>query len=392
MGFKLISKALLVVLCAKSVISQPVKGKCAEAVDYFSNKTYDYDFAINQYDGTDIVMHCAEKNGKITELTLLADCLTEEDVNKVVSGNPIEKLSIYFDHYKDGANCKVLDHVPKSVSKLTTLKSLGINFSYEINNNDLLRIPSSVKELTLGPHRLNQKEIKTLVSLNNLESISFSSTSFADDVDYTPFESLKKLNSVNFEKSYNPGEVVRDVDVNNEFLRHVPNLKHLRVAHINVQGKTDLNREIEEIDVSPLTKLEELVIEECRLETVPESIKSLKNLKVLNLDNNQKLSKLPEFLCNFKNLSISTKNTDVEGKLKCPKKTTTTTTTKAKPTTTKTTTNVKPTTKISTDGRCGPEFGSCPSGYCCSKWGWCGVTDAHCSVSAGCLSEFGKCN
>jgi len=262
-----------------------------------------------------------------------------------------------------------------------------------LNKNDFERIPNSVKELTLGSQILGQKEINVIASLSNLESIKFSSTKFDEGVDYTPFENLKKLTSVDFDQDYTRGVAMFNVNVNNELIKHFPNLKYLRVSNMYVQGVGDNGDEVEEIDVSPLTKLEELIIYDCNLKTVPENVKYLKNLKVLNLDRNYDVYTLPEFLCNFKNLSISLEGTHAE-KLKCPKKTTTTT--KAKPTTTKTSTkttsNAKPTTKVSTDGRCGPEFGSCPSGTCCSKWGWCGVTDAHCSVSAGCLSEFGKCN
>jgi len=50
------------------------------------------------------------------------------------------------------------------------------------------------------------------------------------------------------------------------------------------------------------------------------------------------------------------------------------------------------TTPISTDGRCGKEYGKCPSDECCSKYGWCGHSEQHCSIDQGCLSEFGKCN
>ncbi|ODQ56615.1 hypothetical protein SAICODRAFT_22959 [Saitoella complicata NRRL Y-17804] len=44
------------------------------------------------------------------------------------------------------------------------------------------------------------------------------------------------------------------------------------------------------------------------------------------------------------------------------------------------------TMKATTDGTCGPDV-SCegwPQGTCCSEYGWCGNTDAHCLVSNGC--------
>ena len=46
--------------------------------------------------------------------------------------------------------------------------------------------------------------------------------------------------------------------------------------------------------------------------------------------------------------------------------------------------------KVSTNGRCGKKLGVCPSGECCSQYGYCGTTSKHCG--AGCQSEFGKCN
>ena len=58
-------------------------------------------------------------------------------------------------------------------------------------------------------------------------------------------------------------------------------------------------------------------------------------------------------------------------------------------TSTKTSSNTSA-TKISTNNRCGTEDGVCPNGTCCSKYGWCGTSDAHCG--AGCQSEFGQCS
>ncbi|OUM60965.1 carbohydrate-binding module family 18 protein [Piromyces sp. E2] len=34
-------------------------------------------------------------------------------------------------------------------------------------------------------------------------------------------------------------------------------------------------------------------------------------------------------------------------------------------------------------------YGVCPEGQCCSKYGWCGITDEHCSV--GCQRDYGEC-
>jgi len=47
---------------------------------------------------------------------------------------------------------------------------------------------------------------------------------------------------------------------------------------------------------------------------------------------------------------------------------------------------------ISVDGRCGKNYGKCPSGECCSKYGWCGKSDKHCSITEGCQSQFSECN
>ncbi|OUM56651.1 carbohydrate-binding module family 18 protein, partial [Piromyces sp. E2] len=41
--------------------------------------------------------------------------------------------------------------------------------------------------------------------------------------------------------------------------------------------------------------------------------------------------------------------------------------------------------------RCGKDYGECESGYCCSKYNWCGKTNDHCLIENGCQSEFGVC-
>ncbi len=45
---------------------------------------------------------------------------------------------------------------------------------------------------------------------------------------------------------------------------------------------------------------------------------------------------------------------------------------------------------VSIDGSCSAASGNCPSGQCCSQFGFCGNTDAYCGV--GCNLLFGSCN
>jgi len=66
---------------------------------------------------------------------------------------------------------------------------------------------------------------------------------------------------------------------------------------------------------------------------------------------------------------------------------TSTTTRTTKTTTTTTTTTTKTPTTTSVTGKCGKEYGKCPSGQCCSKYGWCGKSDEYCAPSKGCQSE-----
>ncbi|ORX57688.1 Metallo-dependent phosphatase [Piromyces finnis] len=57
--------------------------------------------------------------------------------------------------------------------------------------------------------------------------------------------------------------------------------------------------------------------------------------------------------------------------------------------TTTTTNNNNPTIKTSTNDRCGSSYGKCPSGKCCSKYGWCSTSNDHCDVDKGCQTKYG---
>ena len=85
------------------------------------------------------------------------------------------------------------------------------------------------------------------------------------------------------------------------------------------------------------------------------------------------------------NKKTTTKKANSSKKTTKSKKTTTTTNKKV----TTTTVNNNKALKTSTNGKCGPKNGICPNNRCCSKYGYCGTSDAYCGN--GCQSEFGKC-
>jgi len=91
-----------------------------------------------------------------------------------------------------------------------------------------------------------------------------------------------------------------------------------------------------------------------------------------------------------KTTTTTKKTTTTTKKTTTTTKKTTTTTKKTTTTTKKTTTKASGSTSIpiSTDGTCGPNK-SCPSNQCCSKYGYCGTSTAHCGT--GCQVGLGKC-
>jgi len=107
---------------------------------------------------------------------------------------------------------------------------------------------------------------------------------------------------------------------------------------------------------------------------------TIKSLDVCSYDHNAKLCKPKDMDC-----------FDSEDPFKLCDETSTTT---KKPTTTTTdkTPSIATDIPTSTNGRCGKDAGKCPKNECCSKYGWCGTEEDHCSVEKGCQSEFGRCD
>ncbi|KAI1374212.1 carbohydrate-binding module family 18 protein [Hypoxylon crocopeplum] len=89
---------------------------------------------------------------------------------------------------------------------------------------------------------------------------------------------------------------------------------------------------------------------------------------------------------------LNTSSTDTRLSCVAPAPSSTSSTSSTRTPTPTTTSSASPTkTPVSTNGRCGTGIGTaCPSGQCCSQYGYCGTTTAYCST--GCQKGFGTCS
>jgi len=94
--------------------------------------------------------------------------------------------------------------------------------------------------------------------------------------------------------------------------------------------------------------------------------------------------------CKYAGIDLSTLTIETTTEITTTVPTTTVSKTETKITATTTTTTEETTIPISTDGRCGVGRGMCPNSKCCSKYGYCGITDEYCGT--GCQIGYGKCN
>jgi len=182
----------------------------------------------------------------------------------------------------------------------------------------------------------------------------------------------------------------------------IKNLKNLENLYLEYSPITKIPKSI-----GKLSKLKKLVIIETKVTNFPKEIGNLKNLETLDLHNGLIDDELPESLNDLKNLKVI----DISGNKNIRGKTLTIdleecnygseyylciterTTCLQRNRDYKLCSGVDDDPlKLTTDGTCGDEkFTKCPEGQCCSKYGWCGTSEKHCSVELGCQTEFGNC-
>ncbi|ORX82461.1 L domain-like protein [Anaeromyces robustus] len=272
-------------------------------------------------------------------------------VDKLVSYKTIKDL--YYD--EEYARCESLVNKLKNLYSLETLSISSFRGSIEKN---VLKNLTQLKRLNLYNTSFPQYLIEDIETLSNLEELTLGYVRYRyENENYEHLaKSLKKLRYLrltNNGKTGVPKELLKAFKTINEL--YIDDLKLYR-SDLDIIGTyTDITSlKIHSSDIQDRYALD--------------PIRKLKTLEILDLYTNDKiddpkalakeLPKLKVFIYNGESIEFES--------------------------------NSDPNQKISTNGRCGPQDGKCPTGQCCSKYGWCGNTEKHCGD--GCQGEFSQCN
>lgn len=299
-----------------------------------------------------IVRYCnTDSFGKLSALSVnvakKGKKLNSKIIEKIFSYNTITDLEYYHDYF-------TIEKDEFPISRLTKLDRLTIANSnhghsslevgesgrgarrFGISKNIIKSIPKSVKILELNGIALTQKNIDELVTLTQLEGLILYELNL-NELNLN-FDGFKKLSNV----------IQLEVSEESEIKRAAFKIitKFTNVSDLGLEGT-----------LHPLSFKEE----DLKL------LKNMKTLRTLNVRNTFEDEKALKNICSLVNIEyLMIDNVEVKS---C---------------------EASQSPKISTNGQCGKEYGVCPSGKCCSKYGWCGTSSDYCGK--GCQSEFGKCN
>jgi len=162
------------------------KDGCREITDYL--KTFDHEM--------DIISCTNDEEGNPSQLTFYSYCMTEEELNTIVSYDSLKyiKIDLLSAPNSTGIDflrvCGTSDIFPSAISKLNNLETIDFYGFTNFKKGDIAMIPKSVKNLYLSDFEINQSIIDDLSTLTNLELLSMR-TRFADGVNLEPLKSLK---------------------------------------------------------------------------------------------------------------------------------------------------------------------------------------------------------
>ncbi|ORX86947.1 RNI-like protein [Anaeromyces robustus] len=243
---------------------------------------------------------------------------------------------------------------------------------YDFSNEVSSKI-ETLERLYYEDWKITQEVIDNASKQTNLKYFELRDCDFDDNLNFDPLKSLTSLIKIDF--------WAKDKKMK-EFPEFIFSLTSLEAIYLQNQDITEIPDSFEN-----LKNLEILHLRENNMDTeVPQSLNKLPKLRILNLSNNKNIKGKTltnehlsycfygdntKDLCKVKNIKCF-ENSDEKIK-SCDN-------------------NSSSDDKISTDGTCGKGKGRCPDGKCCSKYGYCGITEKHCLISKGCQSEFGECD
>jgi len=222
----------------------------------------------------------------------------------------------------------------------------------------------------------SESDIKALSTFDNLKDLKI----YVDKS--SKLSSLKSLKTTNLEIEYysdDMAELGNNYGDYNENFSDFPSILSLKKLSLKSLDKIDTNKNTVKT-LSSMSGLEELELENLvfTLDDLKQFV-NLSQIKKLSIKycyvksdgKNKNELKAKHLIPNsFKNLSsCKINNEDVLSEIK----------------------SSTPSNKISTNGKCGKDNGNtiCPSNECCSKYGYCGTSEKHCG--SNCQSEFGTC-
>ncbi|KAL6635653.1 RNI-like protein [Neocallimastix sp. 'constans'] len=327
----------------------------------------------------------------IKELTIRSMDIDDTIIEKIGNLKYLETLTFH--------NSKIVatDIEPLSKNKISSLTIYNEIYDKIITVPKFSESFTNLKRLSLIGLNFDQINLNEISSIPNLEYLYIESCK-SDNLNFDVLENLRKLITLTYIGGYKMKEIPNSIFT-------LSNLKELIIEY----------QDIVEIpnDISKLTNLEVLNLAGNELNCKLDVISELRNLKKLDLSNNNLNTELPESFNNLTQLEFIniTSNEKFTGKILdipsleicnyirslreesydlCFEPNN-----KSKCLIDKS--QIKPCSNnselpVSPDGICGQGIARCPEGECCSKYGYCGRSNDHCSLEKGCQSELGNCS
>jgi hypothetical protein len=282
------NKDALMEKCGFNQSSKKYKNDCEAIKTYLTEKNINNEKTIEECIYND--------NGRLSKLKLDDSKISEDDVKRILSYDTIENLTVYWsgsqytiDFIHNLSNLKSLRLFIKkggkinlkllsTLNKLTNLElTCPYTNSFSLEENSLKGL-KAIKTLYFKEFVLSQNVINEIGQLSSIEKIDFESCDFSQEINYSPLIYLKELSHIKL-YSYNKyGKPIYNIPL---AFYSITSLKELTIAH---QHLTSISE-----DILNLKNLEYLNLKNNDIESIPESLNHLTNLKQVYFNGNSNL-------------------------------------------------------------------------------------------------------